>query len=121
MRLPRGNQGARSTSALHYSVRSSGFTKETHMLNSKSHNDVWQIRLADHLKEERYCRRAAQNYVAAAKRFLAFLEAEGLAVETVKFSDVERYLTALRFSRRFRSGRRRATSGVRKLHRSAIH
>jgi integrase/recombinase XerD len=106
---------------LHYSVRSSGFTKETHMLNSKSHNDVWRIRLANHLKEERYCCGVAQNYVAAAKRFLAFLEAEGLAVSTVKFSDVERYLAALRFSRRFRSGRRRATSGVRKLHRSAIH
>jgi site-specific recombinase XerD len=91
------------------------------MLNSKSHDDVWRIRLTDHLKNERYCCCVAQNYAAAAKRFLAYLEAKGLSVETVEFSDIEQYLTALRLSRRFRNGRRRATSGVRKLHRSAIN
>jgi integrase/recombinase XerD len=108
-------------SALHYSVRSSGFTRETHMLNSRSHHDVWRIRLADHLEKERYCCCVAQNYAAAAKRFLDYLEAKGLYVETVRSADVERYLTALRLFRRFRNRRYRATTGVRKLHRSAIH
>lgn len=91
------------------------------MLNSKSHDDVWLARLTHHLKSERYCCCASQNYAAVARRFLTYLEDKELSVETVKVLDVEQYLTALRLSRRFRNGRRRATSGVRKLHRSAIH
>lgn len=91
------------------------------MFNSKSPNDVWLARLTDHLKNERYSRCVAQNYAAAVKRFLDHVDSEGLPVGAVQSSDVEQYLIALRLFRRFRNRRRRATSGLRKLHRSAIH
>ncbi|MGH8137686.1 MAG: site-specific integrase [Steroidobacteraceae bacterium] len=91
------------------------------MSDSKSPADIWLARLADHLKTERYNRCVAQNYSAAAKRFVDHLQTEGLLVGSVQSSDVEQYLAGLRPSRKFRDRRHRATSGLRKLHRSAIH
>lgn len=91
------------------------------MSNSKSSNDLWLIRLTDHLKNERYSCCVTRNYSAAVKRFLDYLTRSGLSVESVQLSEVERYLAALRLCRRFRNRRGRATNGLRKLHRSAIH
>lgn len=91
------------------------------MSNSKSSNDLWFIRLTDYLKNERYSRCVARNYSAAVKRFLVHLERRGLTVESVQLSDVEHYLAALRLSRRFRNRCGRATTWLRRLHRSAIH
>lgn len=91
------------------------------MSNSKSSNDLWLTQLIDHLKNERYSRCVARNYSAAVKRFLDYLARSGLSVESVQLSEVEHYLAALRLRRRFRNRRGRATNGLRKLHRSAIH
>lgn len=82
-------------------------------------HEVWVSCLADYLKEERYSRNG-QNYRSPAKRFLDYLQREGLTVQTVQCSDLEKYLKALK--RRRKSGRRVDLSqSQRHIHRSAIH
>jgi site-specific recombinase XerD len=91
------------------------------MSNSRSSNDAWLKQLTAHLKGERYDGTVVQNYTAAVNRFLGYLDSKRVAVDCVQSSDVECYLTALRFCRRYRKRRGRVSDGLRKLHRSAIH
>jgi integrase/recombinase XerD len=91
------------------------------MFDSRSSNDAWLKQLTAHLKNERYGRTVMRNYTAAVNRFLVYLERKRVAVESAQPSDVESYLTALRFYRRYRRRRGRVSDGLRKLHRTAIH
>ena len=91
------------------------------MSDPRSSNDIWLQQLAAHLKKERYDCAVVQNYTAAVNRFLHYLDRTRVTVECVKSSDVECYLTTLRFCRRYRRRRGRISNGLRKLHRSAIH
>jgi integrase/recombinase XerD len=91
------------------------------MPDPRSSNDIWLQQLAAHLKREKYDSAVAQNYTAAVNRFLQYLKRNRVAVERVRSSDVECYLTALRFCRSYRRRRRRISNGLRNLHRSAIH
>jgi integrase/recombinase XerD len=91
------------------------------MSDPRSSNDIWLQQLAAHLKGERYDCAVVQNYTAAVNRFLQYLERNRVAVEHVQSSDIECYLTALRFCRKYRRRRCRASKWLRRLHRSAIH
>jgi integrase/recombinase XerD len=82
-------------------------------------HDVWLSRLTDHLKKERYSK-CGQNYRSPTKHFLDYLQRNGLTVQTVQSSDVEKYLKAL--GRRRKSVRRADLSHSQRLsNRSAIH
>lgn len=91
------------------------------MSDPRSSNDIRLQQLAAHLKKEKYDCAVVQNYTAAVSRFLHYLNRNGVAVDCVQSSDIESYLTALRFCRRYRRRRGRISDGLRKLHRSAIH
>lgn len=91
------------------------------MSDLRSSNDIWLQPLAAHLKKDKYDCVVVQNYTAAVSRFLQYLDRNGVAVDCVQSSDIESYLTALRFCRRYRRRRGRISDGLRKLHRSAIH
>jgi site-specific recombinase XerD len=91
------------------------------MFDSRSSNDARLKQLTAHLKNERYGRTVMRNYTAAVNRFLVYLERKQVAVESAQSSDVESYVTALRFRRRYRKRHGRVSNGLRKLHRSAIH
>ncbi len=90
------------------------------MFESRS-NNAWLIRLADHLQNEKYKLTVVRNYAAAATRFLRYLDRKGVELGSVRSLDVERYLSALRFVRRYRKPHGGVSDGLRKLHRSAIH
>lgn len=91
------------------------------MSDPTSSNDTFLQQLTAHLKREKYDCVVVQNYTAAARRFLQYLDSKRVAVDCVQCSDVECYLTALRFFRSCRKRRGRVSNGLRKLHRSAIH
>lgn len=91
------------------------------MSDPRSSNDIWLQQLAAHLKKEKYDCAVVQNYTAAVNRFFQYLDRDGVAIDCVQSSDIESYLTALRFCRRYRRRRGRISDGLRKLHRSAIH
>jgi integrase/recombinase XerD len=96
------------------------FTQEIPMPTPElsDNHEVWLSRLTDHLKEERYSRNGL-NYRSPAKRFPDYLQRDGLTVQTVQPSDVEKYLNKLRRQRK--SDRRAELSRSQRLtHRSAI-
>jgi integrase/recombinase XerD len=81
--------------------------------------DVWLTRLANHLEAERYgC--CAPSYRLYARRFLSYLQNEGLSVQTVQPSDVAIYLNTLRTRNRSDS-RARPSKHLRGAYRSAVH
>jgi integrase/recombinase XerD len=80
---------------------------------------VWMSQLSDHLKQHRYGTHAP-DYLAKAKYFLNYLPSRNLTIHTVKPSDIEKYLGALRPKRR--SARMDPSlQGLRIPHRAAIH
>jgi integrase/recombinase XerD len=81
--------------------------------------DVWLTRLSDYVKEERYSR-CGRHYESAARRFLDYLQREGLTVHTVQSSDVKKYVNGLR-RRRKSAGRVDLSQSHRFGNRSAIH
>jgi integrase/recombinase XerD len=109
------------TIASHYSVRSLAFTQEAHMSHLRSANDAWLSQLAVHLKNERYVSTVVRNYTAAVNRFIEYLDRKGVAIEAVQSTEVDRYLAALRFCRKYRKRRAQRSKWLRRLHRSAIH
>jgi integrase/recombinase XerD len=91
------------------------------MSDPRSSNDIWLQQLAAQLKKEKYDCAVVRNYTAAVSRFLQYLDRSGVAVDCLQSPDIESYLSALRFFRRYRKRRGRISDGLRKLHRSAIH
>jgi integrase/recombinase XerD len=83
-------------------------------------HDVWLKQIIDHLKDERYDGRCARDYVSMAKRFIGYLQREGLTVHTVQAPDVDKYLNVLRH--RPNAGRSARLSHSRRAgNRAAIH
>lgn len=91
------------------------------MLHPEPYDDpeVWLARLTDHLKTHRYSR-IAKSYAWAARRFLAYLQSEGLTVRTVQPCHVQNHLRALRRQRKV-CRQAELSNSWRKLNRSAIH
>jgi integrase/recombinase XerD len=86
---------------------------------SSNENFVWMSRLTTHLQQHRYGTHAP-DYLAKAKYFLNYLPSKNLTLYTVKPSDIEKYLGALRPKRR--SARMDPSlKGLRIPHRAAIH
>lgn len=88
------------------------------MLNAAPSREMCLARLALNLKSERYSQGVVETYPGAVKRFLDFLEKNGLSVVSVQRSDVKRYVNSLQMVKKRRG---RATRELRKIHRAAIH
>jgi integrase/recombinase XerD len=87
------------------------------MLESALSRRVCLAHLMKHLTTEGYSRDVIEGYPGPAKRFLDYLEKNGLTTLTVQSSDVDRYLKRLQMMKKRRG---RATAALRRIHHAAI-
>src|SRR5579864_1427511 len=88
------------------------------VLELSAEHTVWLTRMENYLKAERYSRNGKER-VSMARRFLDYLQKNGLNVHTVQLSDVTKYLS--RVKRLRRSHRRTDLSdGQRHMHGTAL-
>lgn len=88
------------------------------VLDLSAEHMIWLTRMESHLRAERYSRNGRER-VSMARRFLGYLQKNGLTVHTVQPSDVSKYLS--RVKRLHRSaGRTDLSNGQRHSHQTAI-
>lgn len=88
------------------------------VLELSAEHTIWLTRMENHLRAERYSRNGRER-VFMARRFLGYLQKNGLNVHTVQPSDVTKYLSRLR-RLRHSSRRRDLSDGQRHCHQTAL-